>query len=406
MRYFFFGMIFLLPHCLLRAQSHCGTSTGHTPSPLIQFEKIFKNPSSGNLKTAATIYRIPVVFHVIHWEEVNSTGELYGTNENIPDEYLDNSLVILNEDFRKKTGSHGGTNPTATDTKIEFYKTTVDPVGAPSSGILRVVSESTLEFSYGITPFPSAKWEGFMNIYVVQSLWAGFYGWATIGGNDMVVDYRMFAPVANSNVWYTSILTHETGHALSLFHTYDALTSCLNNNCLEDGDKVCDTEPTTYNGGVCSSTSLNTCTTDANAGDPNNPFTTDQHDDLYNYVAGGDLECKNKFTQGQIARMRAFVETGIFDHTTSEEETSVKDSQTSKPKGLVFPNPASEKVFVTVTADSYFEIMDPMGKPLSTGVTGYEGIPVSFLSDGIYFIRITAPSGEQILTDKFMIQSR
>ncbi|HHH53191.1 MAG TPA: PKD domain-containing protein, partial [Bacteroidetes bacterium] len=73
---------------------------------------------------------------------------------------------------------------------------------------------------------------------------------------------------------------------------------CKNDNCLEDGDKVCDTPPDASTARVACGDDFNSCNTDANSG-----FSTDQNDMYWNYMDYGDFNCYSAFTEGQRNRM-------------------------------------------------------------------------------------------------------
>lgn len=75
------------------------------------------------------IIRIPVVVHVIH------NGDAVGTGENIADGQVLSQITVLNQDFRRLTGTPGFGN--GVDTTIEFCMATVDPNGNPTNGIDR-----------------------------------------------------------------------------------------------------------------------------------------------------------------------------------------------------------------------------------------------------------------------------
>src|SRR5690606_16017528 len=79
--------------------------------------------------------------------------------------------------------------------------------------------------------------------------------------------------------------THELGHGLNLYHTFQG-GNCNESNCSTQGDRVCDTPPTTSN---------SNCNSPACGG-------TQQ---VENYLDYTSQTCKDMFTAGQKDRMRA-----------------------------------------------------------------------------------------------------
>ena len=70
------------------------------------------------------IYNIPVVVHVI--QHTNGDGALSPST-------IQDQIDVLNEDFRAIQGSPGAPG---FDTMIQFHLATVDPDGAPTTGII------------------------------------------------------------------------------------------------------------------------------------------------------------------------------------------------------------------------------------------------------------------------------
>lgn len=88
------------------------------------------------------------------------------------------------------------------------------------------------------------------------------------------------------------------GHYLGLLHTFEG--GCKNDDCMVDGDKVCDTPPDASTAPVDCNQNVNTCTTDTRSG-----FTQDQPDQVINFMDYGSGLCKIVFTQGQKSRMES-----------------------------------------------------------------------------------------------------
>lgn len=247
------------------------------------------------------IITLPLVIHIVH------KGEPYGTGTNITDEQVYSAIAALNEDFRKMPGTNGDGG--GVDTGIEFCLAQRDPDGNPTDGINRVngcdvplYCEKGISASYGygademdiknLSRWPNQQ---YYNVWVVSEIennngMSGIQGYAylptTSPLDGTVLLYNAFGTVGTLKS-YTQLnrtLTHEIGHGLGLYHTFNGM-SCTETNCQLQGDRVCDTPPTTNN---------SNCYSPACDG-------TQQVENYMDYTAE---VCKNKFTAGQRDRMR------------------------------------------------------------------------------------------------------
>jgi len=76
------------------------------------------------MEEVSNVKRIPVVVHIIH------NGEPVGTGANISYAQVVSQIEVLNEDFRRKPGTNGfNSDPSGTDTEIEFFLAERDPAG-------------------------------------------------------------------------------------------------------------------------------------------------------------------------------------------------------------------------------------------------------------------------------------
>ena len=83
--------------------------------------------ASGHSESPAIVITIPVVVHVIH------NGDAVGMGENIADARVLSQITVLNQDFRRMTGTPGfNSNPVGADVEIQFCLAQTDPDGAPS----------------------------------------------------------------------------------------------------------------------------------------------------------------------------------------------------------------------------------------------------------------------------------
>ena len=104
----------------------------------LQVETSIKNHAHNNLKS--TIYKIPVVVHVLH------LGEAIGTGTNISDLQIQQAITGLNNRFNNSNGN-------GVDVEMEFCLASFDPNGNSTSGINRVNATSVANYqTNGITP--------------------------------------------------------------------------------------------------------------------------------------------------------------------------------------------------------------------------------------------------------------
>ncbi|MBX7052994.1 MAG: T9SS type A sorting domain-containing protein [Flavobacteriales bacterium] len=254
------------------------------------------------------IYTLPVVVHVIH------NGEAYGVGTNITDEQIVSAIDAMNDDFRHVAGTNG--YGAGADVGIEFCLASRNPSGQPTTGIVRVNGSSVANYStMGIeasagngaveeTVKALSTWprDSYVNIWVVNEIenndgGAGIQGYAYFPINNpidgIVILYNAFGTTGNLKS-YTNMnrtITHEMGHYLGLYHTFNATSSCAAEaDCNTAGDRVCDT-PVTIQAASCSSPACSG---------------TQQ---VENYMDYTPQTCQDMFTEGQKLRMRTTLET-------------------------------------------------------------------------------------------------
>jgi gliding motility-associated-like protein len=287
---------------------YCGSDYFHThflnkknKKQLNSLEILYQNHLNANQNKSVTPpnYILPVVVHIIH----------NGGSENIPDSQVENAILHLNEAYE----NIGYYNPNiGVDTKIQFCLAKQDPSGNPSTGINRVQSpltEMTME-TQDLDVKDLSRWDPlrYINIWIVgkilsQSVGTGVAGYAYFptshgGDEDGIMNEAQYFGSTNPN---SGVHIHEMGHYLGLYHTFQG--SCTNNDCMADGDRVCDTPPDQSTAQVACNDTANTCMTDINSG-----FATDQNDMFWNYMDYGNLNCYSAFTQGQADRMAFFID--------------------------------------------------------------------------------------------------
>lgn len=252
------------------------------------------------------VYTLPVVVHIF------PNGAALGTQDNPSDEQVQAVINQTSMRFRHvhpKAKSYENPNYGA-DSELEFCLAAVNPQGSATTAIMRYndnVNTSGEWFSVLFNVQSQYGWapQNYINIFVVE-------GVNTCGGAITGTSI-----IATPFCFTSGLLAHEIGHYFSLAHTFAG--GCTNNNCLTDGDGVCDTPPKARAGitGDCGSAAANSCTTDdddTNARNPYRPVSLgglgDQPDMLENYMDYTG-SCWNSFTRGQSERMRLFLETNL-----------------------------------------------------------------------------------------------
>lgn len=211
-------------------------------------ERNYTNASSSSMRSGgcAITITIPVVVHIVH------KGEPIGVGSNIPDSIVHQTIAGLNEYYSGQ--SYG------TQTHIQFVLAKRDPNGSATSGINRVNGSVVSDYYTNGIRYTSncgananaikdlSRWptDKYYNIWVVHSICTpGIAAFAALPVPGNAYDGAVVARDYFS--YYNSTLAHEIGHGLNLYHTFEGdgngSTCPLNNNCLIDGDRVCDTPP-------------------------------------------------------------------------------------------------------------------------------------------------------------------
>ncbi len=242
------------------------------------------------------VLKIPVVVHIIH------TGENIGVGYNRSNAWVNELIAGLNQKFRNIDNLAG-----AVDTQIEFELAKRDPNNGNTTGINRV-NGVTVYNNYNTLGYPEdntignqirdlSRWptDQYLNIWIVNFFESGIGGFGNFPEND---NYN--GTVMNGN--YYPLTVHELGHVFNLYHTFegdeDNSICPADNNCLTEGDNVCDTPPHKVN-----DCEITTCLPVASNGVWNNSLLNFMS---YYYAAAGVCYREtSRFTQGQKDRMRA-----------------------------------------------------------------------------------------------------
>ncbi len=239
------------------------------------------------------VTRIPVVVNVV-WK----TPE-----QNISDAQIASQMAVLNRDYRRANPDVASTPEPfmrfVADARIEFALATVDPDGAPTSGIrrrqttkpsFRMEKEGVIEgvkftSQGGLDAWPADR---YLNLWVCR-LAGGLSGYAQPLGfpaaiDGVVIDYTAFGTIGTATAPFNlgRTATHEIGHWLNLSHLWE-----------EGEDEVSDTP----------------VQAEPNYRSPSFPHVSGDngpHGDMFmNFMDYTDDQCKVMFTEGQVARMQA-----------------------------------------------------------------------------------------------------
>ena len=246
---------------------------------------------------------IPVIVHIIH------EGEPYGTDNHFTTEYVYDAIEDLNQNFAGEFSD----DPTA-NTQIDFCIATNSVNGNPIDGI-RYYNWNDFGYDYNINQFDDTNINNinlandigydrnnYCNIYVLG--WGGGplgFAYTPPSNYGIYMNSPYFGVTNNGSYGLNKTLVHEAGHYCGLYHTFHFTQNCgPETNCNTQGDRVCDTPPTTGNFG-CSTTG-GACGTDL----------------VENFMDYSNDDCVNSFTQGQTLRMLSELELlrpGIMSNT-------------------------------------------------------------------------------------------
>lgn len=257
-------------------------------------------------KKADDLYVIPVVFHIIH----NN-----GTEKIDYDQVL-SAVTSANLDLSGNDPDVASVNATfagiVADSKIELRLATIDPDGNCTNGVVYYEDAATAGADDGVKSNRQWPRDQYLNVYVVKSIGSGAAGYAYYPGvgaaNDgILIRHDYVGNEGTSSEYKSAALVHELGHYLNLRHTWgNSNTPADAGNCSGD-DLVTDTPNcigiSPGSAGDCSGT-FNTC--NDGAGD-----LIDNHQNYMEYSY-----CFIMFTDGQKARMRAALESGISERSS------------------------------------------------------------------------------------------
>lgn len=359
-----------------------------------------------------TVYRIPVVFHIV-WNS---------KQQNIPDSLIYSQIDALNESYRHV---HNDTakvrtvfKPVVGDARIEFYLATIGPDGKPTNGIdrfkttvsdfgdARGMGESVKSsFEYGVDAWNTEK---YLNIWVCKFTFNGtlaitayafpptnakFWTAASYVSTDLqgvVINYQ-YVGKNNPNTQDPSsmkerTLVHEVGHFFGLRHTW----ADKKNICSGEDDGFKDTPLSRAANRTCGA-NYNTC----------NEGTGDKPDMTENYMDYAAFPCTVMFTQEQVQLMR--------NNLLTLRSQLYKPLPKTYSKISVSPNPAKGDIRIVFEQQGEYtmNLTDIIGQPVDSEkfTVGYklEHTYSTTLASGIYYITIT-DSNNLVTQQRILVQ--
>lgn len=373
-----------------------------------------------SLRVAAddSIYRIPVVVHVVHNTASNEIGG--PTNSNISEEQIQSQIQVLNEDYRRQPGTNGfNTNPVGTDARIEFFLARVDPNGNPTNGITRHYYPQKTSFGVAdssgddmllsqIAYWPSDR---YLNIWVTTvKTYLGYTQFPTMADtlnglpsetdeytDGSIIDYRYFGrqtgTVRDPTYALGRTATHEIGHWLGLIHTWGDGDGCAE-------DYITDTPPTKAPNQTrqCRQT-YSSCS-----------GREQTRDMIENYLDYSPDACMNTFTFGQVARMRTVLALSPRRARMIRAASSPLTPAETLTVTL-YPNPSQTETAVEVRLKGFqnftVDLLDLSGrqlyaKTLTDSPSTLVALPVNGLATGLYIVRVK--TADEMVSKRLLVQ--
>ncbi|PSK90274.1 zinc-dependent metalloprotease [Taibaiella chishuiensis] len=392
--------------------------------------------TTGAARPTGIVYRIPVVFHVLYFQQGNT--KIW----DIPDSTLQEQVAILNEAYRSRNADTANLRTVfkhlKADAEIEFYLATKDPGGVTTNGITRTPTAieafggSSNNIVYfidsierikstaagGKDPWPTNRylniWISDMSRWVNNQYQIGVIGYGTPPlnplppnwGNITYLDntrdgiilqyqfvgaqkspYRALAESRGCGKGRTVV--HEVGHYLGLNHIFGGSS---NPYCsVADDDGIGDTPLQAIVTGA-PDPAKNTC----GAGEAG-----DLPDLWENYMDYTREPFQVMFTLEQAGFMRNIL-LQRRDTLVNDYPTGLISEKHAQQSIQVFPQPARTTLSIVFAGKA-----DGIALTDITGKTIYQSadkqpIPVSHLPSGLYFLKLQ--SGQNFYTRKVVVQ--
>ena len=357
----------------------------------------------------ATVYYIPVVFHLLH-----NNGVEFISDDQILDafEILNRDFDLANADAANVVNAFNASNPNATsiptDADIEFVLATKAPDGTCFSGITHTVSSAS--YSGNGTQQVNAikagndvyqgEWQGnrYLNIFICGDIGgaAGYTykpsNWIGTGmDNGIWILHNYTGSIGTGSPGASRSLTHEVGHWLNLDHLWGGSNNPgLSTNCNDD-DAVDDTPD--CKGLTSCNLSSNSCNGDFSY------WGFDQIDQTENYMEYS--YCSKMFSPGQVTRMRNALNSSVGGRNNVKSASNLALTGADGNTYLCKADFSSNKT--TVCAGETVQFFDASynevsgwtwtfngGSPASSTL---EDPTVVYNTPGIYEVQLTATDG-------------
>jgi hypothetical protein len=369
------------------------------------------NPANKKALTAKTnsIITIPVVVHVVY----------KNAKQNIPDSQIVRQIAILNECYSLTNPNYSNVRPIfdslGVDIGLRFCLAATDPLGNPTTGIVRKSAPSNAAFdpifnmdkvksstTNGDDPWPNDK---YLNIWVCDMSFMGMafvLGYATFPGTSpaldgVVIQSEYFgydtAAAVTSNLGRTSV--HEIGHFLGMRHIWADDDSGSSGQC-DSTDFVDDTPNQAAKSQTDCNTTINSCSNEAaywGAIDP--------PDMVENYMDYSKDSCMALFTKGQKARMYSYLNTvparvALTTSTVGCNNTvGINElKNTFNNHVYVYPNPVNDVFHLNLTSitpqNLVCEIYNSNGQLVKTikELDFQNKINVENFASGLYIVKV------------------
>ena len=354
--------------------------------------------------TKGTIYKVPIVFHIIH----------NGGIENISNAQILDALEVLNRDFRKLNADTATVAPqfqgVPADIEIEFILATKAPDGSCFSGITRTQSPLSYvsDFSEGSDQVNAiisendvyqGNWSGdnYLNVIVCGNPSDGVAGYThypsnffgTSMENGIWMKYNYMGSIGTSNPTKSRVLAHEAGHWLNLPHTWGSTNEPgLPSNCNSD-DGVADT-PNTIGSYWCNYNDT-ACGPIANV------------ENYMNYASS----CRKMFTPGQATRMRTAITSSIGGRNNLWQSSNLVATGTDGPAPFCKADFNADRLTICA-GDSIYFTDNSFHNVLSWNWSFNGGAPfnstdqnpiVTYNNPGKYEVSLVASDGLSSLTE-------